>query len=161
MTEVLTPEQRFLRRAWLLEQLPVYAAEAAYHRTHEKAENQIVYMLWRLDSPRGSLSLGAPRVDWEVIGERLRDAPVPNEVVAALLAVLVLNDYRGATPDFAYGPGSKITMSWPLVGIDFKMTVHTDRVELDYGDEGHSEHWTHQAVKDAFERVRKASSVVS
>jgi hypothetical protein len=157
--EVLSSQQRLLRRAWLLGRLPSLTNEAAFHRQHETYESQVVFVLWRLDAPRGSLTLSNPKTDWPAIGEKMRASGADERLIAALLAVLVLNDYRGVTPDFLY-KHDRIIMTWPLVGIDFTMAVRVDAVELDYGTEGHTEHWTHQAVKDAFERVRKASCVV-
>lgn len=47
-------KQRFLRRLWLLEHIPLLLREAQYHKQHQAAESAPSIALWRSGEPEGT-----------------------------------------------------------------------------------------------------------
>lgn len=44
-----TPNQRFLKRLWLLDNLPLLLRDAIYHRAYEEEEKLPGVVLWKTD----------------------------------------------------------------------------------------------------------------
>lgn len=155
---MLTPQQRLLRRDWLLEQLPQLLGEAAYHRTHQEPESHSVFVLWHANAPRGSLPLGDPVTDWQGLAAQLRHLDVDDELVAAVLAVFALNDFKGALPSLFPDPPGAVSLRWRLPGVDQVIEVRKDGVIL-HGAETVTTSWTGDPLRRLLDRVRQASRV--